>query len=67
MKKAQGDTISLEKNGVKGSYVLPEKDTVELDVQVNDPAIRRSIIQGLLPMQKNLTKKLEPKLIVKEK
>jgi hypothetical protein len=66
MTKIQGDTITLEKKGIKGSYVLPQKDTVVLNVEVHDPLIRRSIIQGLLPMQKNLTQKFEPKLVVKE-
>lgn len=67
MKKARGDTISLEKDGIQGYYELPDRDTVVLDLKVYDPSIRRSIIQGLLPMQKNLTEKFEPKLIIKNK
>lgn len=67
IKATQGDTITLRKDSIEGKYILPEKDTVKLELKVYDPSLQRSIIQGLLPMQKNLTEKFQPKLIVKEK
>lgn len=67
IKAVKGDTITLQKDSIEGKYILPEKDTVQLELKIHDPSIRRSIIQGLLPMQKNLTEKFEPRLIIKEK
>lgn len=61
-----GDTISIEKKGYTTQYIVPNRDTVKVKVDVYDPAIRRSLIQGLLPMQKNLTKQFEPQLKIEE-
>jgi hypothetical protein len=66
IKNAPGDTISIEKKGYTTQYVVPNRDTVKIKTDLYDPVIRRSLIQGLLPMQKNLTEQFEPKLNIKE-
>lgn len=61
-----GEMHTFSKDGVSGEFMIPDKDTVMIQLEVYDPVIRRSIIQGLLPMQKNLTQQFQPKLIIKE-
>ena len=65
-KSLPGSTIIIERDDFQTSYVVPDTDTVRLDTYIYDPVIRRSLVQGLLPMQNNLTDKLQPKLMVKE-
>jgi hypothetical protein len=65
-KCSPGSTIILEKDDFKASYVVPDTDTVRLELDVYNPAIRRALFQGLLPMQDNLTKQFKAKLMVKE-
>ena len=61
-----GDTIQIEKEGTTKEYIVPQRDTVKIKIEVYNPKIRRSLIQGLLPMQKNLTKQFEPQLKIEE-
>lgn len=65
-KSLPGSTIVIEKDDFKAAYVVPDTDTVRLKLDVYNPAIRRALFQGLLPMQDNLTKQFEAKLVVKE-
>lgn len=65
-KGVAGDTIQIEKEGTTKEYVIPQKDTVKVKIEIYNPKIRRSLIQGLLPMQKNLTKQFEPQLKIEE-
>lgn len=66
-KSLPGSTIVIERDDFTTSYVVPDKDTVKLETEIYNPSIRRALIQGLLPMQKNLTEQFQPKLIVREK
>jgi hypothetical protein len=65
-KSLPGSTIVIEKDNFKAAYKVPDTDTVRLELGVYNPAIRRALFQGLLPMQDNLTKQFEAKLMVKE-
>jgi hypothetical protein len=65
-KSLPGSTIVIEKDDFEAAYIVPDTDTVQLKLDVYNPAIRRALFQGLLPMQDNLTKQFEAKLMVKE-
>lgn len=65
-KAVPGSIIVIQRDELEGAYKVPDKDTVNLNVKVHDPSFRRSLVQGLLPMQNALTKKFEKKLIIKE-
>lgn len=68
-KQAVGSKLILTKDSLSINYTVPDTDTVKINLNIEDPVIRRSIIQGFLPMQQDLTKKLnlEKHLVIETK
>jgi hypothetical protein len=66
-KVVPGSPVIIQKDDLDLTYTAPDKDSVILEVKVYDPSLRRALIQGLLPMQKNLTKHYERRIILEEK
>lgn len=61
-----GDTVVIESDGMRTKFSTPcDRDTVYIDVQVVDPAIRRGLVQAIMPMSK-MNERFERKIIVKE-
>lgn len=65
-KAVPGSIIVIQKDEFEATYKVPDRDTINLEIKIHDPSFRRSLVQGLLPMQDALTKKFEKKLIIKE-
>lgn len=65
-KEPVGYRMPLMKDSLFTAFTVPDTDTVRIMLKVYDPAIRRALVQGLLPMQKDFTEKFEKKLIIEE-
>lgn len=50
--------VSIRNGSIVNNYQIPEKDSVTIKTKVNRKKALRHLIQGLLPMQKNVTDKI---------